>query len=319
MNKNLKIAISFILYYSPSFVKEKIKAIKDKKELEEGMARAKRTKVSKEELLVIIDNLDLDTDIMLHTSIMNVGKVTGGAKFIANTIKERVVDMGNHTLLVSALPYRGGFKDYLEKDPVFDVRTAPIAMGEVNSRISTFPGAYRSIHPTHSVVAIGPRSKEYIDEHFLDDTPFGKHSPYYKLLKNKAKILLFGATLNNLTYVHAVEDMVGSIYMHRYYCKKDYEVDCIDANGKIINVKTKCHHPLKCIGRDVSVLYDDMIKEEVMKVFPFGEAQVMQIDVYKFTKFYLNYLKGGRSIYGKFTVTQDINNRINELLESINQ
>lgn len=313
MNRQLKIIIKLVLYFSPKCIKERLHNIQEKKEMKEGLERAKRTKVKKEELLSILDNLELNSDVMLHTSIINVGKIEGGAKFIANTIVERVVG-SYHTLIVSALPYRGAFKEYLKDKPVFDVRTAPIAMGSVNERLGGLPEAHRSIHPTHSVIALGKKAEDYVCEHHLDTTPFGIHSPYFKLLENNAKILMLGATLNNLTYVHAIEDLIGDVHPIKCYGKEKYQVDCIDQNGHALKVSTTYHNPIKGIIRDLSPLHDDLLKEGAMVAFPFGEAEIMLIDVKKFTRFYLNQLLRGRSIYGRHHVSAELQKRIEYLL-----
>ena len=141
MNKTLKIAIKYALYYAPRPLQERLRKIQMERELREGMERAKRTRVSKAEFLELMDRLDWGSDIFLHTSMLNVGKIEGGAKFIADTLS-RKVDTERYTLLVSALPYRGSFWEYLRMNPTFDVRTADIAMGAVNER---FPGVLHGV------------------------------------------------------------------------------------------------------------------------------------------------------------------------------
>ena len=93
MNKTLKIAIKYALYYAPHPLRERLRRIQMERELREGLERAKRTKVSKAEFTELMDRLDWDSDIFLHTSMMNVGKIEGGAKFIADTISRKTFSM----------------------------------------------------------------------------------------------------------------------------------------------------------------------------------------------------------------------------------
>ena len=51
MNKTLKIAIKYALYYAPRPLQERLRKIQMERELREGMERAKRTRVSKAEFL----------------------------------------------------------------------------------------------------------------------------------------------------------------------------------------------------------------------------------------------------------------------------
>lgn len=318
MNRKLKTFIKISMYYAPNPLQKWFGRIQDKYELKEGLARAHRTKVVKEEFVKLINSLDINCDLMLHTSMINVGKIQGGSKFIAETILAKI-DITHNTLLVSALPYRGSFKTYLDNNPIFDVRTAPIAMGAVNEYLSNLPNALRSIHPTHSVVAIGPQSIEYTASHHLDSTPFGVHSPYYKIIMNRGKILLVGATLNNLTIVHAIEDMLGNLHPIKCYVSQIYAVDCIDYNGCHLIVNTTCHDPFKGCIRDLEFLRADMIKRGIMTTIPLGEAELIILDAHHFTIFYLEMLQHGRSIYGQHKVTDKLYQKIEKLKNQLKE
>ena len=215
------------------------------------------------------------------------------------------------------MPYRGSFKDYLEKEPVFDVRTASIAMGAVNEKLAQIEGAKRSIHPTHSVIAIGDNARYYTFEHHLDNTPFNEHSPYYKLLLNEGKILLLGARLNNVTYIHVIEDLLGDLFPIKCYYKKKYVVKCIDEQGRELYVRTRCHDPFMSIFRDSMILYDGMKRTGVFESYPFGESEIILIDAKKYTLYYLDMLLHGKSIYGKHKVTKELKIQIEKIITKL--
>ena len=269
----------------------------------------KRTKVSTEQILDVVNRLELDCDVMLHTSRTNIGDLEGGVDFSANAILDKI-NLEKHTLLVSALPYRGAFAEYLTKEHVFDVRKAPIAMGAINKYIASLPNAMRSVHPTHSVVAVGAHAKEYVSEHHLDKTPFGFYSPYWKLIKNKGKVVLFGATLNNITCICAVEDLIGGEYTSRIYLSDNFRIKCINLNGDTLFVDTVCHNPRKSINRSIMFMRDGLIKNNIMKVYPLGESEVSVIDIQKFAMYYLDLVLVGVTNRGKIHVSDTLKNSI---------
>lgn len=316
--QSVRVIAKYILCYAPDFIKKGVRYISGKLEIRQAKARQQRTKVSKEQIHSIIDGLNLDCDVMLHTSKINIGDLEGGTAYVAEELL-RKINTERHTVLVSALPYRGAFADYLKKNNTFDVRTAPIAMGAINRYIASKPNAVRSLHPTHSVVAIGPNANDYIAEHYLDSTPFGSHSPYYKLIQNRGKVVLFGATLNNLTCVCAVEDMLGKAYAKYLYLEKSYTVKCVDDKGRIYDVSTVCHDPRKAIHRSLLFLHDRLIKEGIMQVYPIGEAEVAVIDIRAFAIFYLRLLDTGVSNRGIITVSEKLHQAIIDALNVLDK
>lgn len=309
----IKRLIRYVFYFLPEGVKKKISEDREKKNLIEAHKRAKRTKVSKEEVAHIINSLTIgNCDIMLHTSVISIGKVQGGVAWITKCLLEKA-DIQNNTILVSALPYSGRFKEYLEKCDMFDVRTAPIEMGGVNEYIGSLPEAKRSLHPTHSIVAVGKDAEKYVCGHHLDKTPFGENSPYFKIIKNRGKAVMFGISWEHLTCIHAIEDMLGFVYPEKIYLSKTYTIECINEKGESLNVETTCHNPLMSCIRNLSPLTPKLLKEGVMTTIPIGESKIAIIDLYKFTLLYLNELEKGRSIYGRFRASKELKQKISEV------
>lgn len=306
----LKLAYRYIL---PDFIKSRIQSRHDERFLNECKERMKRTRVSKEEIASVISKLDIDgCDVMLHTSMISIGKLEGGRKWVAECLFDKM-DLERNTLLTVALTYIGKNKDFLESNPTFDVRTAPIAMGAINEYIASLDGAIRSIHPTHSVVAIGKKAKEYTMNHHKDVTPFGENSPYYKIIKNRGKIVFFGISINSFTAVHALEDPLLDVMPVNIYNKKRYSVRCLDWDGKELYVETPCHNPIAGMRRSLIQFENEMILLGIMKKYPIGEGFVSVVDAYSFAQYYLSKLKEGYSMYGKIKVTEKLKKAIEEL------
>ena len=312
MNRTVKAVVQMGLLHAPAFITTPLRDWAQKRELNRAMEIARRTRVSKEQVIEALEQFTFDCDVMLHCSMVNIGKIQGGAKFLADTLLAKV-DTSQHTLIVSALPHRGAFASWLSESRTFDVRTAPVAMGAVNERLAQHPDARRSIHPTHSVVAIGPHAAHYTAEHHLDITPFGPHSPYCKLITRHAKTLLLGATQNNVTFIHAIEDLLGDAHPVNVYNRRQYSVPCIDQQGRQLTVATPVHAPWPGALRDCDCMNDLLTKHHALHTVPLGEAAVTMFDCHDYAMLYLDYLASGRSIYGKHRVTDALLQRIEQV------
>ncbi len=72
----------------------------------------------------------------------------------------------------------------------------------------------RSVHPTESVGAIGPRAAELVAPHPLDE-PMGPRSPWARLLALDARIALVGVGLERCSLLHHSERMAEVPYLER--------------------------------------------------------------------------------------------------------
>ena len=310
----LKQFILYITYFLPNFIKKPLKEYYERKKLDTIKKRYKRMRITKEEIISIMDQFCLDSDIFLHSSMSSIGRIEGGVKFISELILEKV-NINKNTLLITALPLRGNFKEYLEDGTIFDVRTAPVAMGAVNEYLSFHKNAQRSLHPTHSVIAIGPKSDYYISEHHLGITPFGIYSPYYKLIENNGKILMFGTGLGYLTFIHVIEDILGTYFPINPYLKKHYFMKVIDTAGKTVFVETLCHHPFKAIKTNVYNLLPYFIKYNTINTYKAGDSEISALNAKGVLYAYYRALLDGISVYGKFYLKNDTKRKVLEQIE----
>jgi aminoglycoside 3-N-acetyltransferase len=113
------------------------------------------------------------------------------------------------TLLMPALSY------LQQPRLVHDTRSTPACVGFLPEYFRTRPGTRRSLHPTHSVCAIGADVGDWLDDHVHDTTPCGEQSPFHKLLERGGKILMLGCGLKPNTTMHAIEEYVTPPYLFR--------------------------------------------------------------------------------------------------------
>jgi len=315
--KNIGIMKKLLLNLLPLPVKRSLLAIKEKQELQISAQRRKEQQISKNEIEKILQSFNLDCDIFLHTSLRHIGyEIEGGKEYVADIVSD-ITKLNEHTLLVSALPFRTTMKEYLDVTPTLDMRTAPNAMGAVNNIIMAKNNAFRSIHPTHSVVAIGRDARQYTINHHLDITPFGVNSPYYKLMLNHGKILLFGVDLSSMTFTHVVEDMIGDMYPVDVYVKNQYTVDVTDFDGTVKTVVTKCHNPNISAIRNCESIRQFLIDGGAMQTKKLGHGEVSIVDAVKYNQVVCRLLLDGKSIYGDVLLTSEAKARVEQIIKEL--
>jgi aminoglycoside 3-N-acetyltransferase len=143
--------------------------------------------------------------VLMHSSFKSLGPVPGGIETLITALEEVVGTTG--TLLMPALSY------LQEPHCRHDTRHTPSCVGAISEYFRLRPGTRRSLHPTHSVCAIGCHADRLLADHALDSTPCGPHSPLRKMIELNAKIILLGCGLRPNTTMHALEEFVEPPYL----------------------------------------------------------------------------------------------------------
>lgn len=275
-----------------------------------------KTKVTREEVTVLFSKISLDSDVMVHSSLPDIGNIK--LKYVTENLKEYVLDSG-HTILCPALPVKGSSFDYLKSIKKFDVRTAPNAMGTVSCFYGRQEGARRSLSPTHSVVALGERSAYYTEKHHLDETPFTENSPYFKLIINNGKILMLGASLRNLTFNHVIEDMIGEeSFPVKVYDPHRFEIDIINESGTRFKGCFRAHSHKSGRMRDSVEIMDMVRKLPSTKVFHIGCGEVLLLDAKDVCLCLLSQLKEGLTTMGHRKVSEECRRKADTWINYIN-
>jgi len=97
----------------------------------------------------------------------------------------------------------------IEKHPenkVYDPLKSKSCVGMLTNLFLQREGVVRSLHPTHSVAAIGRNAAEYIAGEELTRTPCSREGCYGKLYDKNAQILFLGCDLSKNTFIHSVEE-----------------------------------------------------------------------------------------------------------------
>lgn len=141
--------------------------------------------------------------LMVHSSYKTLE--LSHPEIIVQALLQAVGEKG--TLMMPALTY------LQQPSHMHDTRTTPSCVGYLTEYFRTRPGTLRSLHPTHSVCAVGPAAEEVLEFHILDKTPCGPNSPFNYLLHYNGKILMLGCGLTANTSMHAIEEYVRPPYL----------------------------------------------------------------------------------------------------------
>jgi aminoglycoside 3-N-acetyltransferase len=151
------------------------------------------------------------------------------------------------TVLVPTLTF--GAKELLADNPhVFDPKRTPCYTGRIPEVFRQRKDAVRSVHPTHSVAAIGPHTGYLIQDAEKSQTPCGRNSPFYKLIELDGYILLLGTAFESITSGHVIEDVVPDFPVE-VYLKEPVNVRYLNNNGVEKTMMFKLHDPKVAIRR----------------------------------------------------------------------
>lgn len=307
-------AIVFLL--APVPVKDKLIAYNENRKVAYWQECFK-TKVSREEVDGLFAMLDIRSDVMVHSSLPDIGDIK--LAHVTDNLKKYVLDAG-HTVLCPALPVKGSSYDYLSSLKEFDVRTAPNAMGKISRYYGRQVGARRSLSPTHSVIAFGKRAGYYTEDHHKSETPFTEGSPYFKLILNGGKILMFGAGLSHLTFGHVLEDMIGeAVFPVHVYDPHRFEVDLINEEGIRTKGSFRAHSHKSGRKRDSSEIMGFVRNLPSSKVMRLGCGEVILLDARDVILCLLEQLKSGLTTMGHRRVSEECKHKADYWMGKIKQ
>ena len=169
-------------------------------------------------------------------------------------------------------------EDYIrDHDIVFDIRNSPSAMGKIPDTLRLRKDAFRSFHPTNSIVAIGKHARDLTQGHDTDIYPCGFSSPFYKLIDLDAKIIGLGVTVSSLTFVHTVEDTIKDEFPLKTRSTTVYPCKCLDEQGLERIVNTLVAAPA-IAHRDVEGFFRLHVPGEIYRNVKFKDMDFFSLD-----------------------------------------
>jgi len=175
--------------------------------------------ITKTILVTALDTLNLKKSVFVHSSMKALGWLEEGARTVLGALRDAT---GGGTIAVPTFVQRFNPEtEYMKKkraegrtyennpELIFDVAETPSEVGAFAEHVRKLPGAARSLHPVHSVAAIGPDAEAIA---VTGKTAWGEGSPFAALHRLDADIVLWGVGFYYCTYFHAIEERVGVPY-----------------------------------------------------------------------------------------------------------
>lgn len=144
---------------------------------------------------------DGDT-LLVFSNIQTFGLVENNLAGIFQAVTE-VLGSGG-TLIVPTFSF-----SFCNKQE-FDYFQTPSAVGVFTNFVLRHADSVRSLHPNHSIAAVGAKAKDVTQ--YTDKSSFGEGSVFTTMLQYKVKVLSLGVITN--TYVHYVEQVAGVPYRY---------------------------------------------------------------------------------------------------------
>jgi aminoglycoside 3-N-acetyltransferase len=142
--------------------------------------------------------------LVVHASMKSLGPITGGADAVIEALVACVGPTGTLLMPTFSSP---------ASDGIYDVRTTPSRVGALTERFRL--RAKRSLHPTHSVCALG-QHVDWLDGHETR-SGLGVDTPLHRAARAGSKVLMIGCGLTSCSTVHIAEAMLRMPYLGRVW------------------------------------------------------------------------------------------------------
>ena len=185
-------------------------------------------------------------DLLVHSSLKRLGPVEGGADGIIDTLLAAIAPDG--TLMMSTVS-----GNVNAAQTVFHVAHTRSTVGALANVFRQRPGAIRSLHPVHSVAAIGPKAEFFTEGHIEARTLWSAESPYRKLMSNEGFILFLGTDFSANTCIHAIEIEARVPGLHT---EATTHLQVIDYDGVLREIEHHWHAPKLCFYSDLEHLVE---------------------------------------------------------------
>jgi aminoglycoside 3-N-acetyltransferase len=139
--------------------------------------------------------------LIVHSAYRSFGAVEGGPTTVIEALLAAIGPSGN--LMLPTFNYSRPLPE-----PFYDGNDTPCRTGIIPELGRKRPDAIRSLHPTHSVAAIGPDAGKLTERH-LEGRAFGIGSPIDRLAQTGGKVLLLGVGQTSNSTIHIAEEHAG--------------------------------------------------------------------------------------------------------------
>jgi len=218
---------------------------------------------TKQDFFANLSTLGIDPagTLMVHVSYKAIGGVEGRGDAVLDALsgymRPGLLVLPGHT-----------WDNVTPNNPVMDVLHTPSCVGVLPELFRRRPGVVRSLHPTHSLTALGNEAQMFLSGEERIQTPCGRGGVYYRLWERDAQILLIGVNFRRNTFIHGIEEWDGArgtISPER----SDYYV--IDYEGKRLHTP-QFRHCSRLGSETFTKLEPGALQQGILALGRFGDA-----------------------------------------------
>ena len=215
--------------------------------------------------------------LMVHSSFNSASGFTGSPSAVIDALIE-VVGPEGHLLMVS-MSYLSSTYAYLQQGKIFDVRTTASQMGILSETFRRRSGVLRSQHPTHPILAFGPKATWLVGDHEKCLYPCGLGTPFDKLAQLGGKVLFFNVSVFNFTFFHYLEERIKERLDFPLFFSEPFEVPFIDFEGnrRVMHTYVYSFEAIPIRRRRLQILKDELDKENLIGVKRVGNSHLQLI------------------------------------------
>ncbi len=179
--------------------------------------------VGKERLAADLRDLGLGPgmDVMVHSSLSAIGWVRGGAGSVIDALLDVLGPTG--TLLMPSFHHK--------QARVYNPLATPTVNGAIPDAFWRRPGVVRSNHPTHAVAALGPRARDWCENH-AENGIWLAASPIGRLVHEGGYVLGLGVDHATSTAYHVGEVSLNAPCLDTFGLR----LQVVDRSGQVRNV-----------------------------------------------------------------------------------
>lgn len=176
-----------------------------------------------------------DSTVIIHSGISDLTKVGFDPWEFCELIS---VFLSNGTIIMPTMTW----KTVTPQNPVFDVRNSPSHTGMLTEAFRTNFASHRSLHPTHSVAAVGERAAFFLGQHHLSGTPCSKNSPYGLIANSNhienTYVVFINVGFESCTFIHFFEEETA---INIYLKSEEEQYELISFDGASLPFRLRRH------------------------------------------------------------------------------
>jgi aminoglycoside 3-N-acetyltransferase len=183
----------------------------------------------------------------------------------------------------------------------FDIRRTPAEIGLMAEIFRRTPNVLRSLHPTCSICALGPLSKELTTGHHVSRTGFSPDSPFGVMNRHRTAILGLGVEYYRcLTHAHTAGHQMGDAFPIKSAKTSSIQVTLVDYDSRTYEYTLGL--PDRTRPLDLRVLWSLLSKDELVEWRYCGVPMFVVPQAVVLTERLIEAAHRGITIYGKVPV-----------------